>query len=62
MKIIQYCPVCNTTQESYHDWEDLEDFYAADLAGDLDEPEFPHDEGNRDCGGSLQYSEAKGNS
>jgi len=54
MKIIQKCPVCNTECESYHDWNSLEDF----LQADLDEPEFNHDEGDRDCGGSLEYLEA----
>lgn len=51
-KIIQYCPVCSTHCESYHYWESLEEFYAADI----DEPEFEHDEGERGCGGSLIYS------
>lgn len=53
MKILQHCPVCNTMEESFHDWESLEDFYATPV----DEPQFPHDEGDRDCGGSLEYSE-----
>lgn len=53
MKIIQTCPVCNTSCESYHEWESLEEFFAADL----DEAEFAHDEDNRDCGGSLEYTE-----
>ena len=52
MKIIQHCPVCQTTQESVHDWDSIKEMYQADL----DEPEFAHDEGNRDCGGTLEYS------
>ena len=40
MKTIQYCPVCNTTEESYHEWDSLEEMFNAQL----DEPEFPHDE------------------
>lgn len=52
MKIIQYCPVCHTHDESYHNWDSLEEM----LEAQLDEPEFAHDEGNRDCGGSLGYS------
>jgi len=51
MKIIQCCPICNTREESYHEWDDLEEFYAANF----DEAEFPHDERNKDCGGSLKY-------
>lgn len=51
-KVTQHCPVCNTYCESYHEWDSLEEFYAADL----DEPEFEHDEERSDCGGSLKYT------
>lgn len=51
MKIYQKCPVCGSDQESYHEWDSLEEFFAADI----EDPEFEHDEGNRDCGGSLEY-------
>lgn len=54
MKIIQICPACGTRHESRHDWDSLEEFYAAET----DEPEFEHDETNRDCGGSVQYEPA----
>jgi hypothetical protein len=52
MKIYQKCSVCGTEHESRHDWESLDEFYGAQL----DEPEFEHDEGNRDCGGTISYS------
>lgn len=55
MKIIQFCPVCGTRHESFNEWGSLDEFYAAQLEA----PEFAHDEGNRDCGGSLEYSEAE---
>ena len=57
MKIYQKCPpVCKTDHESYHEWDSLAEFMAADL----EEPEFEHDEGNIDCGGSLEYYEITG--
>lgn len=54
MKIIQRCSVCGTVCESYHEWDNLAEFYAADM---MDEPEFEHDKNNRDCGGRLTYEE-----
>ncbi len=55
MKIIQKCSVCGTECESKHDWDSLEEFYNAELS----EPEFEHDEDNRDCGGTLTYEEGE---
>ena len=55
MKIIQKCSVCGTECESKHDWDSLEEFYKAELS----EPEFEHDEDNRDCGGTLTYEEGE---
>jgi len=55
MKIIQRCSVCGTECISNHDWDSLDTF----LKTDLDEPEFEHDESERDCGGKLTYEEMR---
>lgn len=55
IKIIQRRSVCGTECMSYHEWDSLEEF----LKAELDEPEFEHDEGERDCGGKLTYEEAR---
>ena len=47
--------MCGTECISNHDWDSLDTF----LKTDLDEPEFEHDEGERDCGGKLTYEEMR---